>query len=242
MPGTGAIPDHYSTASAWAAYRLPFAGTNEFVTSRGAGVAFEGEAPAGGAMPPVTGQPTGQPTPPATPPTPAPTPGATPEPDAMATDAGRRALQAERDRAEKAEKELEKLRAANQSESEKAIDTARKERATSATTKLHGQLRQTEVRSALRAAGLTNDKTLALAARAAEFDALKVEEDGSVKDLDKTVETFKKDHPEMFAEPKPAPGGQPTRGPQNGGTPDRPKTLTEAVEAHYAGQSGARPA
>jgi hypothetical protein len=241
MPGTGAIPDHHSIAAAWAPYRLPFAGTNGFVTSREAGVVFEGEAPAGGATPPATGQPTGQPTPPAAPPTPAPTPGATPPVDGMATDAGRRALDAERTRAETAEKELAKLRAATQTESEKALELARKEGETSATTKLQAQLRQTEVRSALRAAGLTNDKTLALATRAAEFEALKVEEDGSVKDLAKTVETFKKDHPEMFEAPKPAPPGQPTRG-VNGTEPERPQTMNEAVAEHYASHPAQRPA
>lgn len=244
MRGAGANPDHfYRVGPVWATYRLPFGATG-FVTPREAGIAFEGEPAGTGATPPPSGQPTGQP-PAANPPTPP----ATGDGDGLG-DAGKRAIEAERaarreaeDRAKAAERERDELRAAHQSESEKALTAAKKDAEATTTAKFEGRLRQAEVRSALRSAGLTNDKTLALAVNAAEFAALKVDEDGSIKDLDKVVETFKKDYPEMFAAaaPKPA-GGQPTRGPQNGGTPERPKNLGEAVQQHYASQTGARPA
>jgi hypothetical protein len=249
MPGAGAIPDLlYPSGPGWAAYRLPCPGANGFVTPRAAGVVAEGE-PAAGAIPPA-GNPAGPSQPPATPPV-TPPPGATPDSDGLTTDAGRRALDAERtkakaaeDRAKAAEKERDDLKAATQSDGEKAITAAKKEAEATTSAKFESRLRQAEVRSALRTAGLTNDKTLALAVNAAEFAALKVEEDGSIRDLDKVVEAFKKDYPEMVAAvaPKPPTGGQPTRGPQNGGAPERPKTLNEAVAAHYAGQPGARPA
>lgn len=232
MPGTGATPDHrYSFGPAWAAYRLPFAGATGIVTSRSVGIAFDGE-PSGDGNPPAGGS--GQPAPSNQPPPAAPAAG-----DEGLGEAGRRALEAERaarrdaeKKASDAAKELETLRAANQSDADKALDAARKETAAQVRTEFEGRLRQSGVRSALRAAGLTNEKALSLAVNAPEFAALKVEENGSVADLDKTVESFKKDYPEMFAQPKPS--GQPTRGAQGGAPADRPTTLTDAVAGHYS--------
>lgn len=78
--------------------------------------------------------------------------------------------------------------------------------------------------------GLTNEKALDLAVNAPEFAALKVDEDGSVTDLTKTVEAFVKDYPEMFAA-APAAGGV-NRGP-NGGPSDQPTSLEGAIGQHY---------
>lgn len=234
-PGTGAIPDQlYPVSSAWAAYRLPCVGANGFVTSREAGVAFEGEpAPTGGANPPAGGDP---PKPPADP---APKPPATgaPEPDAdgMTTDAGRRALAAERDEKKRLQKELDELRAKTQTEDEKRDASLKAAGGKERDEFWSARLRSTEVRSALRAEGLTNDKDLALAVNASEFASLKVNEDGTIADLAKTITAFKADHPQMFAPPKAT--GQPTRGPQNGGDPERPKTLGQAIAGAMAPRS-----
>lgn len=234
-PRIGAIPGQpYPFGPAWAAYRLPCPGASEFVTPREAGVAFEGE-PADGPNPPA-GDP---PKPPATPPAPA-QPPATGEPapdaDGMTTDAGRRALAAERDRAKALQKELDDLRAASATDDEKREASIKAAAASERDEYWAGRIRTSEVRSALRAAGLTNDKALVLAVNAPEFAALEVStDDGSVKGLDKTIEAFRKDYPEMFAQPKPA--GQPTRGPQSGADKDRPKSLSDAVAAHYAARA-----
>lgn len=174
---------------------------------------------ASGATPPVAGQqaPSG-----ATPPGQAPAAGATP-PAAGTTDgdypeglgeAGKRALDAERDRATKFEKEaktanaeLEKVRKANQTEHEKAVEAAKAEGWTQAA----GIVRRSEVRRALTAAGC---RLVDLAAKADEFSGLDVNpEDGTVKDLDKVVERFKVANPEAFgAATRPADYGGGPRG------------------------------
>lgn len=236
MPGTGARPDHrYPVGPVWAPYRLPFAGARGLIDPRLAGVAFEGEPGGDGATPPA-GQPPA--TPPATPPTAPPATGA-PDPDAdgMTTDAGRRALAAERKRAAELQKRVEELEGQTASDAEKATKQAVKDAVSERDTYWAERIRRSEARSALRAAGVTNDKDLDLAANAPEFAALTVDEQGTVTDLAKAVEQFKKDHPAIFAAPAPAvPPGAPTRGPQNGtGAPaDRPKGLSEAVAAHFA--------
>lgn len=202
-------------------------------------------------MPPDAGSPPEAPQPPAAPPAPpaAPpvppaasaTPPVTepPKPPATGDEAlgepGLRALKAERDRAEKAEKELADLRAAGLTDQEKAIDAARKAAAAEERVKGDSRIRRSEVRSALRVKGLTNEKALDLAVNAPEFAALKVDEDGSLLDLAKTVDQFVKEYPEMFA--KASGSGDVNRGPNDGST-DRPATLEGAVAGHYqAGRS-----
>lgn len=219
----------YPTGPAWAGYRLPFAGAAG-VSPRDVGIVFEGE-PGGGANPPPA-----NPEPPK-PPDPTPPPAKGPD-DPELGDAGKEAIRrerenakAEKDRADKLQEELDAFRAAGQSDQEKAIEAARREAAKATATEYEGRIRRAEVRSALRAAGITNDKTLTLAVNAPEFASLKVADDGSVTDIGSTVESFKKDYPEMFAKaPAPAGAGV-TRGAQSGGEPERPKTLSDAITA-----------
>lgn len=102
-------------------------------------------------------------------------------------------------RAEAAEQELADLRSATQTDQEKALGQARREAAAEERAKFETKLRRTEVRSALRSAGLANDSLVELAMKSDLFAALAVDDDGRVSDLDKAVSAFKKDAPEMFA-------------------------------------------
>jgi hypothetical protein len=122
-------------------------------------------------------------------------------------DAGKRAIDAERakataadKRAKAAEAELEKLRTATLSDTEKAIDQAKKDGAAEVLTRIHGQVRRSEVRTALISAGLT-PSLLSLAAKSDEFEALKVSDDGEVEGLDDAVAGFKKAHADLFGKP-----------------------------------------
>jgi hypothetical protein len=152
----------------------------------------------------------------ATPPqsTPAAQPAAEPAPggDAALGDAGKRALDAMKverkaaeDRARKAEAELETLRTSQLSEHEKAIAQARREATAEAIDKAHAMVRRSEVRRALQAAGVTSD-ALDLAAGAAEFSELAVDDDGLVADLERAVDSFRRSHPSLFATARPAAG------------------------------------
>lgn len=116
-------------------------------------------------------------------------------------DAGKRALDAERDAREQAEatartatQELDKIRKANQSEQDKALEVARQE----GWTKAAGLVRTAEIRRALTAAGC---RFVDLAARADEFANLEVTESGTVKDLDKAIERLRTTNPAVFGEP-----------------------------------------
>lgn len=131
---------------------------------------------------------------------------ATGDPEALG-DPGKKALDAERKRAEDAEKankalskQLEELQAASKSESEKALDAARKEGATEATTRWQNQVRRSEVRAALTAAGI-NAGVVDLAMKADDFASLAVSDEGEVAGLDAAVEAFKKTRPSLFAAP-----------------------------------------
>ncbi|MBM4409417.1 MAG: hypothetical protein FJ038_12675 [Chloroflexi bacterium] len=117
----------------------------------------------------------------------------------------KRALDAERAQRRELEKALRAERAQREaletsalSDHEKAIAQARKDAAADATTKAHAMVRRAEVRRALQASGVTAD-ALDLAAGAPEFTALAVDDDGSVTDLDRAVEGFRKAHPSLFA-------------------------------------------
>lgn len=234
-PGTGATPDHrYPTGPGWATYRLPFAGTNGLITAREAGVSFDGE-PGDGAAPPTGQSPADSPaTDPRTPP-------ATGDPDALG-DAGKRALdamKAERDAAKReaadVKRRLDELEGANATETEKAIKAAREDSAKAVRAEFEAKIRRSEARSALRVAGVTNEKDLELAANAPEFASLAVGDDGAVTDLAAAVEQFRKDHPSLFGQaPRPAAGGNVTRGPSNPAPGTAPKTLAEAVAASLA--------
>lgn len=163
-------------------------------------------------------------TPPQTPASPAPAAPAAPNPpatggpdaDGMTTDAGRNALRKERDRAEKAERELEKLQRATQTETERAIADAKAAGATEATERYGSAIRRSEVRSRLLEAGI-EPSLVDIASRAEQFASLKVTDEGQVEGIDGAVEAFKKATPSLFApKSKPTPGAS-GLGPQ--GTP-----------------------
>lgn len=127
-------------------------------------------------------------------------------------DAGKRALDAERDARETAElqartasAELDKLRRASQSDQDKALDAARQE----GWTKAAGLVRGAEVRRALTAAGC---RFVDLAARADEFAKLEVNENGTVKDLDRAIERFRTSNADAFAVSRPTDFGGGPRG------------------------------
>lgn len=237
MPGTGAKPEHaYSFGPGWAAYRLPFPGAHGFISGREAGVASDGE-PAPGANPPAGGG-----DPPPAPPAPPATGDQGDKGDGLG-DPGKRALDQERqarrdadDRAKTLQKELDDLKAASQTDQEKALDEARKQAKAEVRTEYEARIRKSEARSALRAAGMTNDKALDLYANAPEFASLKVSDDGAVEGLDKVVEALKKDVPESFAPAKPAPTPPVNRGANPNGNPDQPKTLEDAITAGLSAQ------
>jgi hypothetical protein len=124
-------------------------------------------------------------------------------------DAGKRAIdamKAERDaeqRARKAaEKALDELRLAGATDTEKAIAKAKADGAAEVTGRFHDQIRRSEVRVALTAAGM-NPGVIDLAARADEFAALKVGDDGAVDGLDRVVAAFKTAHGDLFAGKRP---------------------------------------
>lgn len=151
-------------------------------------------------------------------------------------EAGKRAIAAERKAAREAmdalraaQAELETLKAAGLSESEKAVKEAANAATAAERAKWQTSIRAVRVEAALRVAGATNETLLDLALRSDLISALKVDEAGKVTDLDKAVEQLKKDIPEMFATPVP---GGPTRGVPIG-APTQAKTLEEAVAAHY---------
>jgi hypothetical protein len=227
MPGDGARPPTlYPSGPGWAAYRLPFPGTHGIVTAREVGIGFEGE-PSGD--PPAGGDPA---KPPAQDPPPPATGGGEPDADGMTTDAGRRALAAERERNKTLQKQLEELQAKTQTDDEKRDASLKAAAAKERDEYWSARIRTSEVRSALRAKGITDDKQLNLAASAPEFASLTVDEEGHVADLDKTIEQFTKDYPALFAARRKE---EPTRGPQGGSSGDRPKTLGDAIAARLSG-------
>lgn len=230
LPAVGAMPTQsYPTGPAWAAYRVPFHGS---ISARESGVCFDGEPAPGGATPPAAGAPA---TPaPATPPA-TPVPPATGEPEIG--EAGKRAIAAERktakdaqDALKAAQTELETLRAAGLTESERAVKEATNAATAAERAKWQTSIRSVRVEAALRVAGATNETLLDLALRSDLIAGLKVDEAGKVTDLDKAVEQLKKDIPEMFT---PAVAGTPTRGAQTGPA-GQPRDLAGSIADHYA--------
>jgi hypothetical protein len=191
-----------------------------------------------GAMPAAAGATPAQttpasPAPEATPNTPATTP-ATGEPEIG--EAGKKAIAAERKTAKEAQDalkaaqtELETLKAAGLSESEKAVKEATNAATAAERAKWQASIRSVRVESALRVAGATNETLIDLSLRSDLISALKVDEAGKVTDLDKAVEQLKKDIPEMFAKTGP---GTVTAGAQTG-APAQPANLESAIAAHY---------
>jgi hypothetical protein len=229
MPvAVGAMPTQsYPIGPVWAAYRLPFPGA---IGARELGVCFEGEAGAAIAAttPPATPAPPA--VPPATPVTPA-----TGDPELG--EAGKKAIAAERKTAKEAQDalktaqtELETLKAAGLSDSEKAIKEATNAATAAERAKNQSIIREVRVEAALRVAGASNETLIDLALRSSVITALKVDDAGKVEKLTEAVEQLKKDIPEMFAPTGP---GTVTRGVQTApGT--AAKTLEEAVAGHYS--------
>ena len=185
---------------------------------------------AAGAMPTQT-----TPVSPAPDPTPATATPATGDTDALG-EAGKKAIAAERKAAKEAldalraaQAELEALKAAGLSETEKAIREATNAATAAERAKWQTSIRSVRVEAALRVAGATNETLLELALRSDLIAGLKVDESGKVVDLDKAVEQLKSDIPEMFTQ---GGAGGPTRGAQTG-APAQAKDLESAIAAHY---------
>lgn len=129
----------------------------------------------------------------------------TPPDDQSLGDAGRRALDAEREarrtaerKATDLERRLTELEESGKSEQEKAIAKARREGATEARTQADARIRRAEVRSALVAAGIVQSE-LELAAQASDFASLELNDDLEVQGLEEAVKGFKAAHPALFA-------------------------------------------
>ncbi len=141
---------------------------------------------------------------------PASAPPATGDPDALG-DGGKRALEAERTARREADakfsalqQEFDTLKAAGQTDQEKAIALARKEASEEVLTRVQSQVRMARVEAALVGAGV-EPTLLDLAARADEFTKLKVTDDGSVTGLADAVKALKEARPALFKAPV-APG------------------------------------
>lgn len=196
-------------------------------------------------------------TPPQTPPAasaPAPTPQAqlvaTPAPDPSAPDdalglgdAGKRALdamKAERNAAlaasKAAERELEQLRTANLSETEKAIAAARKAGADEVTERLHVRVRRAETKLALARAGAMPSLIEDLA-NAAEFAALVVDDSDQVTGLDDALKAHRSRVPDAYRMPTTPGPGSVDGGPRAPGAP-RATDLAAAVAARLGARTG----
>ncbi|HVM30775.1 MAG TPA: hypothetical protein VM305_08435 [Candidatus Limnocylindrales bacterium] len=117
---------------------------------------------------------------------------------AVLREARRLAKEAE-DRAKAAEQQLQELQAGQQTDHEKALTQARRESAAEERARWQEWGRDLVVEGALRGAGITSDKLLALAKAAPELRALKVDtETRRVEGLTEAVEALKKD-PEYAA-------------------------------------------
>jgi hypothetical protein len=149
---------------------------------------------AGGATPPQTPDQPATVTPPQQPSQPA---TGTPDADGMTTDAGRRALREEREARATLQRELDELKGQNRTESEKALEAAKKAGASEADGRWSGLIRKAEVRTALMGAGI-QPSVLDLAVGASEFAGLKVNDKGEVEGLEAAVDAFKKARTDLF--------------------------------------------
>lgn len=169
------------------------------------------------------------------------TPPATGEPDALG-EGGKKALEQERrdrkaadDRAKALQVELDTLKAASLSDSERAIADAKKAGTAEATAKYEASIRRSEVRAALTAAGI-NGTVLDLAVRADEFSALTISDDGEVEGLEAAVSSFKATRADLFTRPvTPGTADGGAQGTKAGLTKDRIKSMSPAeYEANHA--------
>ena len=198
---------------------------------------------AGGATPPQTPPAASAPEP-----TPQPQPASTSPEDPSAQDAsglgdaGKRALdamKAERNAAvaaaKAAERELEELRAASLSETDKAIAAARKAGADEVTERLHERVRRADTKLALARAGAVPSLIEDLA-NAAEFAALMVDDGDQVAGLDDAIKAHRSRVPDAYRAPA-APGpGSVDGGPRAPGTP-RATDLASAVAARLGSRT-----
>lgn len=90
--------------------------------------------------------------------------------------------------------------AAALTDTEKAIAQAKKDGGAEVLAKVQSQIRRSEVRAALTAAGV-NAALLDLAVKADEFGALAISDEGEVDGLGAAVEAFRKGHPDLFTKP-----------------------------------------
>jgi hypothetical protein len=131
-----------------------------------------------------------------------------------------------------AEKELESLKAAGLSESEKAIANAKKEGAAEVTTRWSSQVRRSEVKAALTSEGI-NPNLLDLAILADAFSGLKVTDEGEVEGLADAIKAFKAAKPDLFTRPA-------VPGTADGGTRGKPGLTKEAIKNMTTGEINAR--
>lgn len=122
-------------------------------------------------------------------------------------DAGKKALdsmKSERDAAQRAakaaEKALEDFKLAGASDSDKALAKAKSDGAAEVTQRWTAQVRRSEVKAALTAAGI-NPSVLDYVVRGDEFASLKVTEDGEVEGLATVIDAFKKAKADLFTKP-----------------------------------------
>lgn len=196
---------------------------------------------AGGATPPQTPPAASAPDP-VPQPTPAADPSATDDTPALG-DAGKRALdamKAERNAAvaaaKAAERELEELRAASLSETDKAIAAARKAGADEVTERLHARVRRAETKLALARAGAVPSLIEDLA-NAAEFAALAVDDADQVTGLDDAIKAHKARVPDAYRAPTSSGPGSVDGGPRAPGAP-RATDLATAVAARLGSRTG----
>jgi hypothetical protein len=135
----------------------------------------------------------------------------------------RRAAKDAEARAKAAEEERDALKAATQTDQEKALEAARNDAAQEVRDSYNAKLRRLQVERALTAAGITPG-ALDLAVLAPEFADLTVDETGNVAGLDEAVAAFK-------ATPERAPlfAGTPA-GSADGGARGRPGLTRADVE------------
>lgn len=173
-------------------------------------------------------------------PTAAPVDAATGDESALG-DAGKRAIQVEREaaRTAKAEaaalaKELEALKLASASESEKAIAAAKAEGKSEVLTRLHATVRRATVREALIGNGALPSLVADLS-RADEFASLTVNDDDEIdpKELADAVKAHKARVPDAYTKPATPPGerGSADGGAAGGRAPA--KDLESALEQHF---------
>jgi hypothetical protein len=175
-------------------------------------------------------------------PNPAPDPSA-PDDALGLGDAGKRALdamKAERNAAiaasKAAERELEQLRTASLSESEKAIAAARKAGADEVTERLHARVRRAETKLGLARAGAVPSLIEDLA-NAAEFAALTVDDTDQVTGLDDALKAHRSRVPDAYRTATTPGPGTVDGGPRAPGAP-RATDLATAVAARLGSRTG----